>query len=124
MKLPFPDLRAVTSGESVVVFVPPGSCGAGDAVELVGGGPRPESEVAAAYHRWSDRPVPGPWTATIVEVHPSAAFDETRLRARHVLTRMPVPCDVALVRVGGEDGAVLSDEAFAARLRSVRDAMR
>lgn len=123
MNLPFPDLWAVASGESVVVFVPPGSCRAGDVVELAGGSPRTESDLTVAYRRWSDRPVPGRWTATIVEVHPSAAFDEGRLQARHVLARMPVPCDVAVVRVDGDDGAVLSEEAFAARLRSVRDAL-
>ena len=124
VNLPHPDVRAVASGESIALFAPRGSVAAGDRLDLVGTRPRPERELVAAYRRWADRPVPGTWEATVVEVHPLEAFDAERLRARHVLADPPAGADLVVVRVFGEDGPVLSEVSFAARLRSVCAALR
>ena len=43
--------------------------------------------------------------------------------ARHVLAGVP-PGDLVVLRVFGDTGAVLSDVAFAARLRSLEGALR
>ena len=124
MNLPHPDLRAVASGESIVLFAPRGSVTAGDRLDLAGTRPRPERELAAAYRRWADRPVPGRWWATVVEVHPLETFDTERLRARHVLAEAPAGADLVVVMVSGDEGPALSEVSFAARLRSVHDARR
>jgi hypothetical protein len=124
VKLPYPDLRAVASGESIVVFAPTGSAGTGTTTPLAGAGPRSPDELASAYRRWAEEPVSGTWSATIIAVHPAEEFDAARLAARHILAAVPRGHDVVAVRVFGEDGAVLSDDAFEARLRSLHAALR
>jgi hypothetical protein len=122
--LAFPDLRALASGESIIAFVPSGSVSAGEMLSLVGSGPRPVAQLAPAYRRWADLPVAGPWSAHVLEVHPCRAFDPSRLAARHVLADAPEDGDVLVVRVSEGEGPVLSDESFAARLGSLRSALR
>lgn len=122
--LPYPDLRAVASGESIVAFVPPGTAAAGDSVRLVAGEPRPAGELGPAYRRWADLPVPGEWSALVHEVHPVSAFDPVRLGARHVLAAAPPGGDVLVLRVSGAEGPVLGDESFAGRLGSLSAALR
>lgn len=122
--LPYPDLRAVASGESVVAFVAPGTAAPGDRIVLAGLGPRPAGDLAAAYRRWADRPIPGAWSAAVTEVHPVTTFDQDRLAARHVLARAPDATEALVVRVFADDGPVLGDDAFAARVRSLHAARR
>jgi hypothetical protein len=124
VNLPYPDLHAVTSGESIVMFVPYRSARTGATVPLTGAGPRPRHQLAPAYRRWAEEPVPGEWSARIVEVRRAETFDAVRLAARHILASVPADHEVAAVRVFGNEGAVLSDDAFQARLRSLHSALR
>jgi len=118
-----PELRALASGESIVAFVPRMTVTEGDEVELTGNGPVPADHLKPAYRRWADAgPPPGEWTGVVVSVDPAAILDPVAGSARHILAE-PGDGDVVLLRVYGSDGAVLGDEAFSARLRSVEGAL-
>ncbi|HEX9856633.1 MAG TPA: hypothetical protein VGC47_15080 [Acidimicrobiia bacterium] len=121
--IPTPDLRALIGGETVIAFVPRHTVDEGDELELDAGGPRQPEEVKAAYVRWNaDPPPPGPWTGIVVALVPSAVLDAEAGSPRHVLDHVP-DGDIAVLRVYGPDGPVLSDEAFAARRKSVEGAI-
>ncbi len=77
-----------------------------------------------AYRRWVGEELPvGEWTAVVESVHPAALLDPESGNSRHVLTA-PGSGDLVILRVfapGGEP--VLSDSAFAARVRSIEGAL-
>lgn len=106
-----------------MAFTERGACTEGDEVGLEASGPRPDEEVDAAYRRFTSPPA-GSWTGVVVAVHPIRLLDREAGRARHILTSTPDDGDVVVLRVFGEEGAVLSDEAFAARRRSVEGALQ
>ena len=119
LRLPVPDLLAVTTGESIVVFTARNEAEQGDEVQLAAGGARDPADLQDAYRHWAGRDAPpGPWTAVVEEVHPSAALDPVGGAARHVLAAVP-DGDLVVVRVYGPDGPVLSDTAYEARRRSL-----
>jgi hypothetical protein len=121
--VPAPDLRALVAGETVVIFVPRNTVDVGDEIELARGADRPVDDVKAAYGRWADAEMPpGPWTGIVVSLDPAALLDPATGASRHVLTSIP-DGDLAVVRVYGPDGPVLSDETFEARRRSVEGAI-
>jgi hypothetical protein len=120
-----PELLALAAGEVVVAFVARGTCSEGDELELVEGGALALEDVKHAYRRWLGAAVPpGPWTAVVVAVDPAQLLDPEAGGARHLRASAPTSGDLLVLRVEGPDGPVLSDEAFAARLRSVEGAMR
>ena len=124
LALPAPDLRALVSGEVVVAFVERGAASEGDEVALTNCGGLPPEQLKPAYRRWhaAETP-PGVWTAVVEAVHPAAIIDSGPGSARHV--RMSVPDgDVVILRVFDAGEPVLSDEAHAARHRSVEGALR
>jgi hypothetical protein len=118
------DLRALASGESVVLFVAPGTAAPGDRIDLVAGLEDDPEGLAPAYRRWADRSPPGSWSAEVIEVHDVTAFDPAALQARHIRSATPPDGALAVLRVSGPRGPVLGDVAFAARLRSVHGALR
>ncbi|CAN5400023.1 hypothetical protein BH24ACT7_BH24ACT7_26110 [soil metagenome] len=123
LTLPDAEVRALAAGELVVAFVPRMTVGEGDELILNPSGPMPEGELKPAYRRWADQPAPdGAWTAVVVAVDPATLLDPEAGAARHILTA-PGAGDLAILRVYGPDGPVLSDEAFAARQRSIEGAM-
>jgi hypothetical protein len=112
VRVPSARLRALVNGEAVTLLDAEGLV-RGSTVVLVDGG-RDHRSLAAAYRRWDTWPVSGRWTATVTRlVTPGPGFG-----SRHVLEYDPGG-PVAIVRVAGDDGPVLSDRAFAARDRSV-----
>lgn len=118
-----PELRALVSGESVIAFVPRGTVAEGDEVELSANGPLRPDQLKPAYRRWADAGVPeGEWTAIVDVVSPAAALDPTAGGTRHILDGHGSG-DLVVLRVYGDDGPVLSDEAFDARVRSVTGAL-
>lgn len=118
-----PELRALAEGECVIAFVPRGSVSEGDEVTLSADGPLPVGGLKPAYRRWADAgPPEGTWTAVVESVGTAAALDPIAGAARHILAG-PGEGDLVVLRVFGEDGPVLSDEAFDARLRSVDGAL-
>jgi hypothetical protein len=122
--VPDPDLRALASGEVVVTFVSRGAATEGDEVELDGAGPRREEELKPAYRRWATDPAPdGPWLGIVERVAPATILDPTAGGSRHILMEAPTEGDLIIVRVYGPDGAVLSDDAFAARRNAVEGAL-
>ncbi len=126
LPLPLPDLLALCAGEQVLAFIPRAAVGEGDEVALATGGERAASELKPAYRGWVGRAAPeGEWTAVVVAVHPAAALDAEAGAARHVLAAAPEAGDLAVLRVYRPDREpVLSDVAFAARVRSVEEALR
>lgn len=123
MRLPVQDLNGLIRGEIVVAFTARSACTEGDEFDLEAGEPRPDSEVEPAYRRFVDAPS-GQWTGVVVAVHPARLLDPEAGRARHLLTATPGDGDVVVLRVFGEQGPVLSDDAFAARRRSVEGALQ
>jgi hypothetical protein len=118
-----PELRALAEGESVVAFVPRGSVSEGDEVGLSTSGSLPIGALKPAYRRWADAGAPeGTWTAIVDSVGPSAGLDPIAGAARFILAA-PGEGDLVVLRVFGTDGSVLSDDAFDARLRSVKGAL-
>lgn len=121
--VPDAELRALASGESIVAFGASGATAPGDRIDLVSAPGDDPGSLAPAYRRWASDPPPGAWTAEVVEVHPVVRFDPEALAARHIRADTPATGDVLLLRVSGAAGPVLSDTAFAARLRSVHGAL-
>lgn len=118
-----PELRALASGESIVAFVARGTLSEGDEIELTASGPRPAAELKPAYARWAAADAPRGLSAVVVSVSPAAMLDRRAGAARHIL-REAGEGDLVLLRVFTAGGPVLSDEAFAARHRSVEGALR
>ncbi|MDP8958773.1 MAG: hypothetical protein M3N51_06135 [Actinomycetota bacterium] len=125
LALPDPDLRALAIGETIVAFVPRASVSAGDEVELTSSGPGQADHLKPAYRRWAQAgPPEGRWRAEVQEVHPASALDPQAGSARHTLDEAAVPAgDLLVLRVHGPEGPALSDTAFAARLRSLGQAL-
>lgn len=123
--VPLPDLRALATGEAIVAFLPAGPPSPGDEVELESGGARSPTKLKPAYRGWAeiDAP-PGRWSARVEAVHPVEDLDPKAADARHVLASLPEEGLVLVLRVEGPEGPVLSDAAFAGRLRSLRSALR
>ena len=123
--LPLPDaeVRALASGEVVVAFVTRMTVGEGDELTLDPTGPVPPEELKPAYRRWAALPAPeGSWTAVVIAVDPATLLDPEAGAARHIRTTAGTG-DLAILRVYDAEGPVLSDEAFAARRRSIEGAM-
>ena len=124
LTLPNPDLRALIGGETLVAFAPPGTVAAGQHVTLAGGGPRPAAELKPAYRRWADVELPpGDWTASVDRAVPAASLDRADGAARHILTEAG-DGQLIVLRVYGNGRPVLTDTAFAARLKSLESALR
>ncbi len=117
------ELMALATGEIVVAYVERGALTEGDEIDLVPSGGRPEAEVKPAYRRWLHVGPPVGYTAVVVSVDPAALLDPHAGSARHVLAA-PGEGDLVLLRVFDDTGPVLSDEAFAARKRSVEGALQ
>ncbi len=126
LTLPLPDVLALAGGEQVIAFTPRRAAGEGDEVALVASGTRNVSELKPAYRHWAGRSAPdGEWTAIVMAVHPAAGLDAEAGAARHVLAAAPTDGDLLVLRVHRPDGEpVLSDTAFAARVRSVEAALQ
>ncbi len=123
LSLPDAEVRALATGEVIVAFVPRMAVGEGDEVDLGGSGAMPAEDLKPAYRRWAGLPAPeGPWTAVVVAVDPAALLDPEAGAGRHI-RNAPGTGDLAILRVYGPEGPVLSDEAFAARRRSIEGAM-
>lgn len=123
LPLPSPDLKALVSGVTVVVFAARGAASAGDEVVLEPAGTRPPSTLQARYREWAGGPPPeGVWSAVVVSVDPAGLIDGPAGAAHHILAQVP-DGDLLVVRVYGPDGAVLDDDAFAARRRDIEGAM-
>ena len=125
VKIPDPDLRALTSGEVVIAFVARGTATEGDEIELHGSGPRRDTELKPSYRRWADEPAPdGPWLGIVDRVDPATILDPDAGASRHILAEAPVEGDLIILRVYGPDGPVLGDDAFVARRSAVEGALR
>ncbi len=123
LTLPDAELRALAIGETITAFVGRGELDEGDEVELRGAGSIPEQRLAPAYRRWATAGSPaGRWVAVVDGIEPAAVLDPVAGAARHIRTE-PGDGDLALLRVYGDDGPVLSDAAYAARRRSVIGAL-
>lgn len=117
------EVRALATGEMVIAFVPRMTVADGDEVALGATGTMPADDLKPAYRRWSTEPAPdGPWSVVVVAIHSAALLDPDAGSSRHIRTE-PGTEDLAILRVYGPDGPVLSDTAFAARLRSIEGAM-
>ena len=125
MNLAVPDaeLRALAGGEVIVAFTSPGAAAPGDHVALTPTATEDPMGLLPAYRRWAGSPPPGEWSAEVVAVYGLARFDEGRLAARHIRSQVPPGGDILVLRVFGSRGPVLSDTAFAARLRSLEAAL-
>ena len=117
------ELQGLVTGETVVAFVSRGSLTEGDEVELAGTGAVDAETLKPAYRRWADTAAPEGYSAVVVSIDPAAVLDPVAGSARHLLMTHGEG-DLALLRVFGEEGPVLSDDAFAARKRSVEGALR
>lgn len=108
-------LRALVTGEVVTL---PDALGveAGEELELEDGGADP-GPLKPAYRRWAEGRVAGAWTARVERVVDAGSVDPPAFAARHLLSGHP-DGPIALLRVSGPDGPVLSDTAFDARIRS------
>lgn len=107
-------LRALVTGEAVTLPQAP-DLEIGATIALVDGGD--ETGLKPAYGRWGHTPVDGEWTATVVALLDADALDPASFASRHVLDHHPLGT-VAVLRVSGSAGPVLSDTAFEARARS------
>ena len=117
------ELTALATGEIIVAFVARGTLTEGDEIELVGSGPSSPASLKAAYRRWAQSPTLDGHGAVVVSVDPAAILDPTSGATRHIRSE-PGDGDVVVLRVFGPGGPVLSEEAFAARLRSVEGSLR
>jgi hypothetical protein len=125
LHLPAPELLGLAAGEIVVAFAARGTVNEGDEVELAPGPSLDPAMVKPAYRRWLQMPLPdATFTAVVIAVDPAQLLDPEAGGARHLRTTPPTEGDLLVLRVSGPDGAVLSDEAFAARHRSVEGAIR
>lgn len=114
-------LHGLASGE-VVILPDAAGLSRDDAIVLVDDGPD-RIRIAPPYDRWSEEPVEGTWSATVVAVEQATAFEAHAFASRHLVARHPGG-SVAVLRVSTEAGPVLSDVAFSARLRSIEGARR
>lgn len=119
------DLQALVEGETVVAFLPRGEVTESDEVDLAAEGAGDPSALKPAYRRWASvKPPRGPWSAVVVLVAPVAILDPEAGSSRHIFEETPQDGDLVVLRVYGKRRAVLSDEAFAARRKSVEGALR
>jgi hypothetical protein len=124
LQLPRPDFLALTSGEIIVAETDRGQVTEGDEHQFIAGRARPDHELKPAYRRWAEAPTPeGAWTGVVLAVHPAQAFDVSSSASRHLLSRAPEG-DIVVLRVFGDDGPVLGDVAFEARVRSLEGSLR
>lgn len=118
-----PELRALAEGECVIGFAPRGSVSEGDEVAVSANGPLPVGALKPAYRRWADAgPPDGAWSAVVEAVGPATALDPIAGASRVILAA-PGEGDLIVLRVFGDEGPVLSDDAFDARKRSVNGAL-
>ncbi|MDQ3782550.1 MAG: hypothetical protein M3349_06385 [Actinomycetota bacterium] len=123
LTLPDAEVRALATGEIVIAFVARMTVAEGDELTLEPAGPMPADDLKPAYRRWAAVPAPdGPWTAVVLAIHSAALLDPDAGTSRHIRTE-PGTDDLAILRVYGPDGPVLSDTAFGARVRSIEGAM-
>jgi hypothetical protein len=123
LRVPDPDLRALTSGEQILAFVAQGTVAPGSTVDLAGSGPRPAHQLKPAYRRWADAATADrAWSATVDAVVPASQLDPVSGAARHIL-REPDGGDLVVLRVAGPAGPVLTDDAYAARRISLESAL-
>ncbi len=123
LAVPLPDPHALIRGESIVAFVTRGVVTKGDEATLEASGTRQANALKRAYRRWANLLSPeGSWTAVVEAVHPTGLLDPVAGSARHVLAAIPEG-DLAILRVYGVAGPVLSDVAFAARRKAVEGAL-
>lgn len=123
LTLPDAEVRALATGEIVIAFVPRMTVAEGDEVALDAAGAMPADDLKPAYRRWAMAPAPdGPWTAVVFAIHSAALLDPSAGSSRHIRTE-PGTDDLAILRIYGPDGPVLSDTAFAARVSSIEGAM-
>ncbi len=124
LQVPDAELRALAGGEIVAAFADRAAVDEGDEVELAPGGDVDPATLKPAYARWAAAgPPPGEWTAVVTAVHPASSLDPESGSARHVRTAAPTDGDLVVLRVYDGERAVLSDEAFAARVRSLEGAL-
>ena len=123
LHLSTPEARALIAGEVVVAFADRGAVNEGDEVEITPTTELEPEDVKTAYRRWIREGVPEGWTGVVVSVDPATILDPEAGQSRHV--RMTSPGgDLIVLRVYGPDGPALSEEAFAARQKSVEGALR
>lgn len=107
-----------------MLFVPRGLVTEGDEVEFAAAGSVDAADLKPAYRRWAEAgPPDGAYGAVVVSVNPAGMLDREAGAARHILSSNGAG-DLVVLRVFDEHGPVLSDEAFAARIRSVEGALR
>ena len=116
VEVPSAALRALVTGEVVTLPHAPG-IETGTTVTIVDAG-GDAGPLKPAYRRWARMPVAGTWTATVTRLMDTESLDAGSFASRHVLGEHPTGM-VAILRVSGDDGPVLSDTAFEARVRSV-----
>ncbi len=124
LDVPNAELRALVAGEIVVAFTTRAAVREGDEVDLAAGAALDPGALKPAYARWAAAPAPpGDWTAVVVAVHPASSLSPDSGAARHVRRDAPTGGDLVVLRVYDGDRPVLSDEAFAARVRSLQGAL-
>ena len=124
LALPGSDLRALVTGEVIMVFLPKGTVTVGDACVLTNAGPRAAEDLKPAYRRWAEATTPdGPWHATVETVAAADTLDAEAGQSRHILAEVGQG-DLVVLRVRSDRGPVLSDEAFTARRASLESALR
>jgi hypothetical protein len=116
--------RALIAGETIVAFVDRHSLTEGDEVPVVAAGSASPGDVKPAYRRWIGEPMPnGEWVGVVVSVHPARLLDPESGNSRHVFTTAGEG-DLVILRVFDATGrAILSDEAFEARIGSIEGAL-
>ena len=124
LSLPFPDVRALVTGETIVAFVAHGTVAAGATVAIEGTGPRDPSDLKPAYRRWAGDGIPaGRVEATVDAAMPAARLDPEDGASRHILAAAGAG-DLVVLRVSRNGIAVLSDDAYSARRNSLDAALR
>ena len=118
-----PEARALVAGEIVVAFADRGAVTEGDEVAITPTTQLPADNVKPAYRRWLESDIGDDWTGVAVSVDPATILDPEAGQSRHVRRIVPGG-DLIVLRVYGTEGPVLSDEAFAARQKSVEGALR
>jgi hypothetical protein len=114
---------ALASGAVVAAFVSRGTLTEGDEFEL--GARTTPAERLVRADITPARPVPweGGFVAVVESVHPAALLDPEAAATCHVW-QQPGDGDLVVLRIYRESGAVLDDDAFAAKRAEVEGALR
>lgn len=124
LTVPDPDLRALATGTAIVAFTDRHAVGLYDELELIPAGPRPVSELSpegAALNGLG--PPEEQLTGLVVGLQPAASLAGPDGSGHHVLAQVPTG-DVAILRVFGPAGPVLSDQDFEARRAAIEAMFR